>query len=473
MTSVHETDDYRRSYEAVLPLLLDDHTRDFASDPRLFHDTFFDRGHEAIRFRELLRERDRTILITGNAGIGKTSFIYQMAFTPDDAGTAILPILADYRTAVPQDRDGCLLAFISNAIEQFATTGYPIQTVQSNTRDCIFLNLNIILEHLNKLDPSSSFPRVVLFLDDFDYAEDEWYYLLDYFLPFTRNRNCVVVLTVRPRLYATLQSYDDRLRFHFGRNVEQVKLAPMPAREVLASRLAPILLVRESQSVLASIINRFKLSHGPLDMLARQLGLTRLRDLQGMDFPFTDKHTDFMHRVTNGNLREILRIAMDSLFFVLDYGESLEARVENKLTRKVIGRENTLRLFYDNPNARYKLINVNQHRSAGGNSLLYNVLEAVKIHPEIDDRFFRLLRPCGHKDKDVLWAIGYLSDRSQRFIEEKWIAQKARRKVLIRSDEYEITEKGDYFLEIAKWPEYQLRAGAFGVSLLSDSSLAC
>ncbi|HUQ21182.1 MAG TPA: ATP-binding protein [Gemmatimonadaceae bacterium] len=463
--------DYQKTYEDILPLLLDDHTRHFSTNPELFHDTFFNRGHETHRFRALVEasDRDRTLIITGNAGVGKTSFVYRIAYAPNpEAGTKILPILADYKAAVPQNTEGCLVGFVRNAIEEFAKAGHPIHGLRDNTFEGVSHNIRVIHGHIAAVSQTPSFPRVLVFLDDFDYAEDTWYTLLDYFLPFVQCAYCTVALTMRPRLYAALQTYDERLRFYFGRNVAEIKLHPMPAREVLASRLAPILLERQSQSVLVSIINNFK-THGPLKTIISKLGLKQFEDLQRIDFPFTEKHNDFMQRITNGNLREIMAIAIDSLLYILKNGGSLESREEGGITRKVIGREGTLKLFYDNQESRYKISNINSNRSHSGNSLLYNVLEALKINPEVNERLFGLLKPFGHTEKEVRWAIEHLADRAQRLIELRWILPQSRVRVILRADEYEVTEKGNYYLDLGKWPEYKVRAGAFGRSVIQEA----
>ncbi len=457
MTAEARSDD-ARAYEEVLPLLLEDHTRHFSSNPQLFHETFFGRGQETQRIRALLsrpEDRDQTLIITGNAGVGKTSFVYRIAFAPDQvSGPAILPILADYKAAVPQNMQGCLLGFVRHAAEQFQKVNQPIVNLHENVFESVHHNIRVIHDHIARVTQGAKFPKVLIFLDDFDYAEEAWYTLLDYFLPFVQSAHCSVVLTMRPTLYASLKSYDERLRFYFGLNVDETKLQPMAAREVLASRLAPILLVKESESVLMSIIKRFK-RHGPLEAVASKLGVRSVEGLRGVDFPFTERHNDFMHRITNGNLREVMSIALDSLLFILRAGDTLETRTEGGLARKVIGREGTLRLFYDNPDARFKIININKERSRLGNSLLYNVLEAIKIHPEINDELFAILRPFGHAEREIRWAIDHLADRSQRLLEVKWILPRARQRFHLRYDEYELTEKGNYYLDIARWAEYQ------------------
>jgi hypothetical protein len=457
------------AYQDPLRLMLADHTRNFADDPELFHATFYNRGEERSRFWGIVstnRDPDRTIIITGGAGVGKTSFIYNIVFEPKmPSERGILPILADFRTAVPQNVDGCLLGFIRNVAEEFSKAQLPVEGLRENSVGNIDENVRTIHHHLKRVTISEKSPRVLFFLDDFDYAEEQWYRLLDYFLPFVQSAHCGVVLTMRPRLYATIQSYDERLRFYFGRNVDEISLDPMAAREVLASRLAPILFLRQSKSILAKIVESFR-EKDRAGQVIRKLGLKQVDDLPQIDFPFTERHNDFMQRITNGNLREVQDIALDSLLFILKAGDSLEKRLESDIERRVIGREGTLELFYESRTAHFRIVNINEQRSVSGNSLFYNVLESLKIEPQVDDRLCRRLRSFGHSEKDIKFAVSWLADRNQRLIEPRWLMPMRRAKTLLRSDEYVLTDKGHYYLDIAKWPEYQKRAGSFGKSFI-------
>ena len=463
--------EFQEAYEQVLRLLLEDYTRSFPGNAKLFHDTFFDRSPEILRFRALLEgtdELDQMFIVTGRAGVGKTSFVYRLAFDPYlTDGPNIAPILADYRAAVPQTVAGCIMGFIHSARERFDTLGVPIEGLQDNTPDNVPRNVRTIYEHIEQFAKTQRTPRVVVFLDDFDYAESLWYELLDYFLPFVQSTYCAVVLSMRPPLRAAIKSYDDRIGFYFGRNVHEIQLNPIPAREVLAARLAPILAQRETQSMLSAIINRFK-EKGPTEQIVARLGLKRLEDLEGIDFPFTEKHNDFMHRITNGNLREVLDIATESLSFIIRAGNALERREEKGFTRTVIGRDNVLRLFLDNPDAHFRMININKYPSRSGNSLLYNTLEGVRLNSRINEELLRMLRELGHSEDKVRWAVKYLADKTQRLLEEKWVLPPGRAATVHLYEEYEVTDKGLYYLDIAKWDEYRARVGHFGKSLIEE-----
>ncbi len=459
-------------YERALGVLLNDYTRNFPENAAAFHETFFDRGQEVNRFQGLLEGKeslDQTVIVTGKAGVGKTSFVYRLAFADKaNVDLEIAPIVADYRAAIPQSDIGCVMGFVESAKKRFAELGFPIEELKNNNQDNLQENVRVIYAHIERVvKDHASIPRIVIFLDDFDYAEDVLFKLLDYFLPFAQCAYCTVVISMRPPLRAAIDTYDDRIRFYFGKNVHELKLEPMAAREVIASRLAPILINRESESILKSIIDRFH-KRGPLNKVIKEFGIDSIDDLGKIDFPFTEKHNDFMHRISNGNLREVMDIAFDSLLFIIREGDRLEERMEKGFPRRVIGKPNVVRLFYTDDKSRYKMININEYKSKSGNSLLYNTIEAIKINRRVDETLYAMLGTLGHSEDKVTWAIEHLADKTQRLLEPKWILPPHRAGIIHRYEEYEVTEKGHYYLDIAKWEEYREEAGEVGTSLFDS-----
>jgi len=135
-------------------------------------------------------DSSRTIIITGNAGVGKTSFVYRLAFGKDTATETprILPIVADYKKALPSRHwTTCVIGFLENAATGLAEHGHPVSGLRDSSVDFLQHNSRVILEHFEAAVRRPNFPRILVFLDDFDYAEDAWFDLLDYFLPFARS----------------------------------------------------------------------------------------------------------------------------------------------------------------------------------------------------------------------------------------------------------------------------------------------
>ena len=96
-------------------------------------------------------------------------------------------------------------------------------------------------------------------------------------------------------------------------------------------------------------------------------------------------------------------------------------------------------------------------------------MEAVLVFGIIDDvHFYPALKAFGHPKQIVDKAIIDLSDKSNRLIEPVKISFPGTRPKGYSDDEYILTEKGMYYLEIAKWPEYINRFGDYRKSLVEE-----
>jgi hypothetical protein len=441
-----------------------------------FRDLFCNREALYNKFKTLLQSadvsvRNKDFILIGGAGVGKTSFIYMFACDSElIKKLKVVPIVVDYRKALPRTVDGCLVRFVKDAEENFKKVGKPINTLVENTPENITQNLQAINTHIECLGVGTGPVRAVIVLDDFDYAEDTWFDLLDYFVPFATNPRVSLILTVRLQLYNDIQAYDDRFSYWYTRNVNTIALPNLEVREVLTSRLAPLLKAKGS-SIIGFITSLFK-QKTVFSRLLKDVEIEKLSELGEFDYPLTESHNNFMSLITNGNFREIFDIAYESLSYVLRHYNELETRAEEGIERRIIGHEQTLELLYDNPNSRYRVIDINKYMSKTGNSLLFNVLEGVKRFRTIDNtKFYPTLQRFGHSRKDVDWAIPFLSNKVNRFIEPKTLLPENKRVALYLYDEYEITEKGNLYLRMSEWPEYQRRCRHYGKSLFEGAFL--
>jgi len=208
------------AYQLAVSALLQDLTPSASSDLALFHDLFYDRRPAIDTFVNLFPHaatRRQNFLIVGDAGVGKTSFVYSLLTAPDIVkDLSIEPVLVDYRTATPRSPTGCLLAFIDSMRKCFDNLGAPIHTLKDNVAANVDDNLYLIERHLVTVSPG--LPRqITIFMDDFDYAEDVWYKLLDDFMPFAASPHAMVVMTMRPPLFRAIDTYDDRFSHYFTR----------------------------------------------------------------------------------------------------------------------------------------------------------------------------------------------------------------------------------------------------------------
>lgn len=468
---------YFEGIDKILEIFFFDISRLPIEENELFLDLFYDRIGEFRNFQKKLecsKENKENFLIKGRSGIGKTSFIKRFIIDIDlQKRLNICPLFVDYRTAIPKDWIQCILNFIKDTQTTIENRYLdPVHGLKENSESNIRYNINIIYDHLKYLASKKNAPHFVLFLDDFDYAEDTWFKLLDYFMPFAELISPVsVVLSIRPPLLAEIEAYDNRYTFHFTRNTNIFDLESLSVREVLISRLAPMLVKKEKENSITSLINFFKTKTSlekKIDTISKSLGLTSFKELRTFEYPLTEIHNIFMEEITNGDYREIFDMALESICYVLKHYDDLKTREEYGYIRKVIGHERILQIFFDNHNSRHKIIDINKKRSGSNNSLYYNTLEAIKIYQEVDEKLFSSLKKLGHSEKKVIQAIKFLQAKENRLIEPLRIFSSWRKERRGESEEYRCTKKGYFYLKMASWPEYIHRCDHFGKSLIEE-----
>lgn len=461
-------------FSIAVRALLQDLTLTYPNDGELFRDLFYDRHSEKALFEMQMSRAKETrdnITIIGDPGVGKTSFLLSIISDADLVKRLnICPVLVDYRQAPVRSPDGCLIQFVDNMKAAFESMKQSI-VLGSNVPEKIDENLVRIMQHIRKLDQKRvPHPLIAIFLDDFDYAETTWFELLDRFFPFAEARSTIVVLTVRPPLLAAIEAYDDRYRFQFAAKVNTISLKTLPAREVLVSRLAPVLLdAGESTSVLAFVHKLFR-KRTAAEALLHRLGIKDITSLQQFAFPLTEKFIAAMEMISNGNMREIFNIAYDALMYIAESKARLRSRVEDGIERKVIGRDASMELFCgrtddDSPRGTYRIMNLHENRSAAGASLLYNTMEVIRLRMKFDEITYGQLEQLGHTADKVHWAIGHMTDKAIMLAEPRHILPPNRKAALELYDDYRLTTKGKYYFELAREPVYMKRFGEPGPTI--------
>ncbi|CAO5676549.1 MAG: hypothetical protein HEEMFOPI_02018 [Holosporales bacterium] len=289
---------------------------------------------------------------------------------------------------------------------------------------------------------------------------------MGYFLPLASSEKLSLVLSVRPQLLAEIDSYDDRFRYYYVRSAMTFDLLPLSVEYIISSRIAPVLVEEEGKPIHAYFKRLFG-RETRLCKIMNRLGVENLEDLSRIKYPMSRKHNVFMKRITNGNIREIFDIAMMSLVYIFENYDSLSAKIEEDGSeKKIIGREGVMALFYDNKASSYRMQNIHEFKSKKGASLLYNVLEGVKLFRQLDGEFYSLLKSLGHDKDSVDFAIKNLSCKTGRFINPIVILPEEKFKTKFQYQEYALTSKGEFYLEMATdWDEYQSRCGVPGNTL--------
>jgi hypothetical protein len=462
LNEITTTINYSTDLDKFIQFAFDDLVEVAADNHRLFEELYYNRKSQCDEFYALMENCHKNapnVLIIGGAGVGKTSFMYKLKIACDPA--RIHPIMIDYRKVVPKTTDGLMASLIKQLEVYFDAIERPIHTL--NKSSSIDQQVQQAYDHLDSIPKTEVKKHLVLFLDDFDYAEDDWYDLLKYFLPFSNNEKTSLVLSVRPPLLNAIDEYDERFRNSYIKKARQMELAPISVENVISTRLAPVLLEKEATNKLYGIISALFKRESAFCALARRYG-TVVDNLPRFEYPLSKKHNTFMQRITSGDLRETFDIAYESLKYIIKNEHQLETKIEDGLQKKIIGREGVMKLLYDNTDSAYRIINLHNFRAPQTrNSLFYNVLQGIAMHGVADDTFYARLAEMGHKKNRVNQALAELSSRRHRFFVPSRITPKKVKRHIEYDREYAPTPKLSMYLEMSdEWDEYKSRCGEPG-----------
>ena len=450
-----------------LQTAFDDLLRLSHHDPEVFDKLYYNRADECARFESILHTSAKfgnNILVIGDAGVGKTNFIYKII--KDDGvhnDNNTYPIILDYLRQTPANFQTCMISFIENMLKYFNDIGKPVNDPHKNSKENIDCNLGNLCDHLNELPSHNRNKHLVIFVDDLDYADDDWFKILNHLKEFADSIRATVVLTARPPLVNDIFHLDDRFAQIYARNGQRIDLRPLHAGSILPSRIAPVLIENEQNPFHRYIKPLFNREKNTIYKICRALEINSVEEIERFYYPFTKGFDDFLNRLTNGNNREIFAIATEFILHLVKNREDFKEIPEMGVNRMYISHETIFKVLYEQEDSSYKFVSLNKYMKRG-NFLLVNVLEAVARHGIINDEVLTTLSKLGHKPDEVDFALKYLSDKSKRFIYPRRIMPEKQLFRLQKWPEYEITKKGELYREIINWSIYKKNFGQSGKS---------
>lgn len=277
-----------------------------------FQYLFHNRTEEKDRIRNAIVNRNN-VTVAGNPGQGKTCLMHSL-FIELSERSDFYPIILDYREAFPRNYKGILIKFVSEMRKFFNVIGKPLTTIIDKTNiNNVDAHMIDVTNHLSEIKLKNISKDLVIFLDDLDYAEEEYYYILkNLFINYAASEKCVIVLSVRKPLLDVI-SKDDQLLQCYRIQPQQVELCNVDLRVLLHNRLKTILDLKEEESFLAKIIKIFRKK--TLDDLLIQASKIEGEIEKIEELPFSRCFYIQLNELTYGNLRTIESILPELLIY--------------------------------------------------------------------------------------------------------------------------------------------------------------
>ncbi len=447
---------------------------------------------------ETMSETGRNILIVGDAGSGKTSFIRRVLRVFSLEKTRYHAAFVDLRKNVHAPPGGSVAQFATRKLvdelqEYFQTINQPAPVGSLTTSDQVNQAYYLCYTHLNRLDRKLIAANpLYLFIDDIDYTEKKnMPELLSVLSPLIESSNAVVILAARPPVERAIYHYEDtRIRMMFARADQIVYLHHLDVDFILTARLSSILKADEpSANTHPNLLSFFRATFRPdplREFLKQQL--INAEEFLPLEYPFTRRQLSLIQNLSNGNVRTMFSMARRYLLYMCAHRSELENSQHLNLGKTGIytGRDSVFEMFYaddseaatrERLDASARIVDLNQRRSHGlisrveqrrrgipkqqvGNSLCVVLLETLQRHAVVDDSFFELMDSYGFSKADVCDGLRLLNEEYE-MIEERCIrdigAQVSKGE---RPSEYLLKKKGHYYVNyLIHWKQYRSRFG--------------
>jgi energy-coupling factor transporter ATP-binding protein EcfA2 len=393
-------------------------------------------------------QQNNNITIVGDPGQGKSSLMHFM-FIEFKKDMSIFPIILDYREIVPRSPVGLLMDFIPKMKKYFDSIKRPLNTLTDIPNETNVLHqFRQITEHLDLLPHNSLTKKLIIFLDDMDYAEENFYVILkEYFLNYAASDKVVFILSCRRPLLNTI-CQDDQLRQCYNIHPKKIELGEISLEALLHNRLKSVVRAKDDQSLISKVMGFRKQDIDDLlvKFLKKKYPQVNIED-KLPELPFKTSFYSNLYDITLGNLRDIETI----LPIVLEY------ELKNQVPSF---NDNFLSAFFQNTsNYPYLLLNLVNHKSQNnkkrlhGNAILQNVLEYFYFNDVHNDHLYSTMSEYGITNKEVDAAISQLVASPFNLLEPGYLYTIETTRIIHKR--YKINNKGKkYINEVLVHDEY-------------------
>ena len=477
--------------EEAMTYCFDELTNYPAEVEEIFHVERDQANSEFFRELEDCAALGKSLILVGDPGVGKTSFMkriladnarsihdmFQKNKLLKNYGLIVFHVdcLKDVKMFNPS-----ISNFKKAFIEEYSKKAnkiYPCHEVV-NIENEINARYQKLVQHILNLEYDKELKhKFIFFIDDIDFCEKELQHeILESLSRFLSSEKVIIVYACRPPSLREIDyHFNLRPKIDVYKKTRHVELKPLDVRYLLSRRLAFLLHEEFTKSFTSRFIDFFRRKDAFIRYI-NKFGINGER-FEEIDYPFTIRQENFMARFSNGDIRIILRIAMQYLHYMLNNIGRLQ---KNENGGWIVGRDVLIKEFSVKPKEnppifldeeKWKIIDLHSEKTISsrdysmkrGNSLLFNVLEAIALFNDpMNKNFLHILNDLGHSDENIRQAIDYLY--WQGIIKENIIMSAGPTLFGKYSDRdntrYVLTEKGRfYYDEFIEWKQYKNKFG--------------
>lgn len=373
----------------------------------LFQYLYFTRSGVEEKIEAALKGKHNIVFVS-NPGNGKTTCMHFM-FIEFQKDKRYHPIILDFKNIAVKSEDSMakamLCVFISEMKEYFKIIGKPITSIteKATLQNCEDQAL-LIRRHLRNCTLEElKENKLIIFLDDLDYAEKHYMKILkEYFMPYMHTDKSTVILSVRPMLHNMIKTHDP-LRQYFYTLPREVLLPQDDLQFIIHNRIKSIVNIQEAKNILQKFIQVFR------SPTKDQLIYNRLKeidpDFKGLDdiLPFDKSFYSRLQDITLSNLRRVEELLPD----LIEYQLSGQQPCLNTDFYSCY-----IKLTHQKKNIMPDLVSEktsHQGKTKNNNSITQIVLEYFYFQTIVNERMYKILAKYGINKEQANSAIKRLS----------------------------------------------------------------
>lgn len=354
-------------YKSIIAKISDNLFKDINTyDVDLFEKFFIERIEEAEQLSSILSEINNyggNVLVVGEPGIGKSIFFKWFL---EKSFFAKMNIKSNYELIdlrgenlskefiIPNFQKRLIRILRYCIVNRFKDKCHDFPNAKSFNEQYIYC-INKIQEI--KVKDKHSDLVTYIFVDDVDYLDEKIFAeLLEYLRPLLHSQFFCVIIACRIPAFNSINSHKDfNITASFG-ELSTIKLTPLPVHKILTARIDT--LIKEGNTIKTILKSPTFLAYSFKEFLKFLKSETDLMedDIPIFKYPFTAKQHYFMRKISNGNIRIVLKLAKEYLKYM---SENRNTITEGK-DGYVIGRIGVISHF-TRPDIEEKLRVINIH----------------------------------------------------------------------------------------------------------------